>query len=177
MKIDASKSASANMLALFLADNQGLAVTADQATFTVKATPEGTTFEGNRNTVVTIAAVEGKGWTGSKDLFVRRLTLTEASPASTTDADGVQVAAGDDQAAALAKVLAAAGLVADEVTVTDFTAASEGSQGAIELTPKDGSLLYLPTATTYGLTVPASTPSFDNRVSNQQLNGWEANNA
>lgn len=169
MKINTGVSALQNLIALILADNEGTALT--EAQFTAGA-PAVIAGEEGRNTSVTLTAVEGEGYAGSVTFNYTRLDLNSGVAVPVTS---VQIAEGDDLAAATAAVVAAMGLVADEVTASDFEAPVGETAGSIVITAVAGSLLYTGEPVIIELTVPApATPDMSETFAVTDLNGFVA---
>ena len=168
MKINASKSALANLIDQILADNVGKSLTEAQFTAGVPAVVAGT---GGRNTEVTLTAVVGQGYTGSVTFAYTRLDLDSGTASPVTS---VEVLLADDQAASLAKVIAAKGLVAAEVEGSAYTApVDDTTPGTITITPKADSVLYVGGPVVIELTVPAADPDMGETFATTDLNGFE----
>lgn len=170
MKINVSISALENLIAQILADNAGQTLTAAQ--FTAGAPTVYDIPEDDRNTEITLTAVEGQGYTGSVAFHYTRLDLNSGVAVPVTS---VQVASGDDMAASLAKAAAAMGLIAEEIDGSDFTApVDDQTPGSLTLTPKATSLVYVGAPVTIALTVPAETdPAMGDTFTTTDLNGFE----
>lgn len=170
MKINVGLSALDNLIAQILEDNVGQTLTASQ--FTPGAVSVFVEGGNDRNSEITLTAVPGEGYTGSKVFHFTRLALDTGTAVPVTS---VEVVALDDQAASLAKVITAMGLVAAEVDASDYTApVDEDTDGMITLTPKAGSLLYVGAPVIILLTLPVVVePDMGTTFGTSELNGFE----
>jgi len=169
MKINVSLTPVANLLAQINADNVGLNLTEAQVSIGV---PSARTPDANlNNTTVVLTAVADQGYSGTKTLTYMRLGLdTGVNPAVTS----VQVLPSDDEAGTLAKVVAALGLVASEVTGSAYTAPeNENTPGSITLSANAGSLLYVGSDLVIELTVPDTDVDLDGAITTADLTGFE----
>lgn len=172
MKINLAKTASENLIALILEANAGKSLAANQFTAAVPSVVYPPV--GALNTSIVLSAVVGQGYAAGDATFrYTRLGLNsgvQGSPVTT-----LEVLATDDQAASATKVLAAMGILASEVDVTDYTAPADSSTpGYITLTPKATSLLYVGDEVIIELTVAASPPTLGETFTVTDLNGFEA---
>lgn len=169
MKINVSQSPSANLLAQINADNAGLNLTAGQVTIGV---PSVRTPDANpNNTTVVLTAVADQGYSGTKTITYTRLGLDKGvNPAVTS----VEVVSSDNESASLAKVVAALGLIASEVTSTNYVAPeNENTPGSITLEANVASLVYYGPGLTVELTVPDADVSLDAAIATGDLTGFE----
>lgn len=176
-KIDSTKSAILNLLALVSAANSALAITPSQVT---AGTPAVKTDTGDgRNTNVTLTAVGGQGFTGSQTYAYTRRGLNDSvlSPVdSTTQVIGAT-------AEAIVTALAAQlGLVESEVHLEDPAAAGTPLTGAISNSPATlnlvsaaGSLLYID-ASSQAIAFTWTEPTLDlaTATPNTDLAGFDA---
>lgn len=165
MKIDVSKSASANLLALINL-KAAQAYTADQLTIGAVATNDGAL-----NSVVTLTAVEGKGFTGSVDVRYNRLGLDKgvASPNLT-----LIVAEGASLSSVLTQAAAQLGLREEEVEwASGTTLPADGQNGTATLQAKNGSYLYVGTLE-LSLENPAEPVSMSANMGDGNLDGFDA---
>ena len=171
MQINVAKTAQENLIDLIIDANPGKSLAANQFT---AAAPSAITPVGALNTSIVLSAVVGQGY-GAGDVTFRytRLPLSSGQAVPVTS---VQVAEGDDQAASLAKVIAALGILASEVDASDYAApADSDTPGMITLTPKATSVLYVGSADVIELTLPAEAePTLAETFTVTDLNGFEA---
>lgn len=161
-KIDSTKSAILNVLALVSAANSAVAITPAQVTAGV---PAAQTADGQgRNTTLALTAVEGQGYTGTQTYTYARRGLNDSVLApvdSTTQIIGVT-------AEALVTALAAQlGLVESEVHLEDpaavgtpLTGAISNSPAALNLVSAAGSLLYVD-GSTQSIAITWTAPQVD----------------
>lgn len=168
MQIDISKSGLENLVAQVVADNSGLSLTAAQVTAGAPSTFSG--GAGDQNTQVTLTAVEGQGYQGSKLVKYTRLGLDSGVAVPVTT---LQVLAADNQAAVEAKVAAALGLRASELTFSAYTAAADEAPGSITISAVAGSLLYVGADKVLEITVPDVDPDLGDEITNDELNGFD----
>lgn len=136
MKIDITKSGLENIVLQVVEDNPGLSLTADQVTAGFVSV-----FDGNpQNSQITLTAVEGAGFTGSKVVKYTRLNVRDGT---TEPVDTIRVRPGDSFAETQVKAAAAMGLCFDEILFHDYGApASAQSPGTMGVSPKTTSVLY-----------------------------------
>lgn len=164
MLIDVSKSPLENLVAQVVADNSGLSLTAAQVT---AGNPS--VFAGDpQNTQVTLTAVNGQGWTGSKLFKYTRLSLDSGVAVPVTS---VVVEEADNQAAVETKVATALGLRKDQITFSAYSAATEGAAGSLTLAIVANSLLYVGANKTVELTI---APEDLAGITNDELTGFTA---
>lgn len=144
-KIDASKSAIDNLLALVNAANTGQTITNAQVT---AGTPAVQTADGQgRNTNVALTAVAGQGYTGSVTVAYARRGLNDSVLAPNF---AYTATVGDTASAIIAAVATTNGLVASELHLEDpaapgtpVTGAINNSPATLNLVSATGSLLYI----------------------------------
>ena len=137
MKVNPLVSAVQNILDLVNAANTAQVLTSAQVTVGAPSIAAGTA---GRNTAVTLTAIAD--FTGTVDFSYTRQSLATGAVASTAPAK-VDTLVDDDQAASVAKVAAALGLVAGEFVASAFTAPEDAvTDGSITLTALSTSLLY-----------------------------------
>lgn len=111
MQINLTLSPLDNLKALILDSNPGLDLSPSKVTF---GTPEPGTFPNGKNTVVEATAIKNMGFSGSVDVYYRRLALDDGigdlPPAIILEWDDSQVSRRD-------KIIAALGLMGSEVSV------------------------------------------------------------
>lgn len=168
MQIDVSKSGLENLVAQVVADNSGLSLTAAQVTAGVPATFSG--GAGDQNTQVTLTAVEGQGYQGSKLVKYTRLGMDSGVAVPVTT---LQVLAADNQAAVQTKVATALGLRESDLTFSAYTAAADGVPGSITISPAANSLLYVGADKVLEITVPDVDPDLGDEITNDELNGFD----
>jgi hypothetical protein len=136
MQIDITKSALENLVLQVVDDNTGLALTANQVTAGAVAV-----FAGSpQNSQVTLTAVEGQGFSGSKLVKYSRVGINGGVAVPVTSVDVLMT---DTYPEVQAKVALAMGLRADELDFSEWTPpASTSSPGNIGVSPKATSLLY-----------------------------------
>lgn len=142
MKVNITLSPLANVLAAINAANVGTStnISAAQVTAAAPVVAAGT---GGRNTTVLLTGVDGQGIEGSRTFAYTRQSL-DAGAVPTAAPASVTVAGGDNQAASVAKVATALGLLASEFDASAYTApADEVTPGTVTLTAKVTSLLYV----------------------------------
>lgn len=168
MKIDISKTPQANLLALVNA-KATRAYTADQLTFgsaTVNSANGAT-----KNTVVTLTAVEGKGFAGTVDVRYNRLGLDKgvASPDLT-----LTVSDSATSASLLTQAAAQLGLRESDVEWSGtITVPADGQSNTATLKAKDASYLYVGTLE-LTLNNPAEPVAMDGNVGDGNLDGFDA---
>lgn len=171
MQINVAKTAQENLIDLIIDANPGKSLAANQFT---AAAPVVIPDDAGRNTTVTLSAVVGQGY-GAGDVTFKytRLPLTsgQATPVTT-----VTVVEGDDEAASLAKVISALGILASEVDASDYAAPADASTpGMITLTPKATSALYVGDAVVIELDIAGEVePTLAETFTVTDLNGFEA---
>lgn len=170
MKVNVAKTASENLIALILDSNAGKSLAANQFT---AAAPSAITPVGALNTSIVLSAVVGQGYAAGDATFrYTRLPLTsgvQGAPVLT-----VEVLESDDQAAIIAKVTAAMGILASEVDAEVVAPVDSNTPGDITLTPKATSVLYVGEAVIIELTVAANPPTMAETFTVTDLNGFEA---
>jgi hypothetical protein len=143
-KIDSTKSVINNLLVLVNNAN-GTSITSAQVT---AGTPTAQTPDvAGRNTMVTLTAVAGQGFTGSQTYTYARRGLNDsvASPV-----DSITVTSGTDAATIVSSIAAQLGLVASEVHLEDpanpgvvLSGAQTGHQATLNLVANAKSPLYI----------------------------------
>jgi hypothetical protein len=144
-KIDASKSAIDNLLALVNAANTGQTITNAQVT---AGTPAAQTADGQgRNTNVQLTAVAGQGYTGNVTVTYARRGLNDSVLSPNFNSERT---VGDTASAIIAAIAATNGLVASELHLEDpgtpgtpVTGAINNSPAHLNLVSANGSLLYI----------------------------------
>lgn len=144
-KIDPTKSAILNVLALVSAANASVAITPAQVT---AGTPTAQTADGQgRNTSLTLTAVAAQGYTGSQTYTYARRGLNDSvlSPV-----DSITETVGATAAAIVTALATQLGLVASELHLEDPAAPGTPLSGAINNSPatlnlvtQAASLLYI----------------------------------
>jgi hypothetical protein len=168
MKINLAKTPLENLVLQVVEDNSGLVLTAAQVTAGLP-----TTFGGDpQNTQVTLTAVEGQGYTGTKLVKYVRLDMNSGVAVPVTT---LEVLAADNQAAVEAKVITALGLLASDVVFSAYTAAvDDATPGTITVAPAANSLLYVGAAKTIAITVPAvADPDLEDEIVIDELSGFD----
>ena len=168
MQIDISKSPLENLVLQVVEDNAGLVLAATQVTASAPAV-----FGGDpQNTEVTLTAIEGQGFTGSKLVKYVRLGMDSGKAVPVTT---LQVLAADNQAAVEAKVAVALGLVEAELEFSAYTAAvDDATPGTITVAAVATSLLYAGASKTIAITVPAvADPALEDEVVIDELSGFD----
>jgi hypothetical protein len=168
MQIDISKSPLENLVLQVVEDNAGLVLAATQVTAGAPSA-----FAGDpQNTQVTLTAIDGQGFTGSKLVKYVRLGMDSGVAVPVTT---LQVLAADNQAAVEAKVAVALGLVEDELVFSAYTAAvDDATPGTITVAAVATSLLYAGAAKTIEITVAAvPDPSLEDEVVIDELTGFD----
>jgi len=142
MKINASLSTLANIIALVNGVNAGLNLTDEQVTIgQASAYVPG---EGDLNSQITLSGVNGKGFQGDVTIHYKRPVLQPGGAWGNALGDGIpSVPSAATQAQALTLAATHLGLVESELDASAFTApADELTNGSITITAKDGSPLY-----------------------------------
>ena len=136
MKINLTKTPLENLVLQIVEDNAGLVLTAAQVTAGAPSV-----FGGDpQNTQVTLTAVEGQGFTGTKLVKYVRLDMNSGVAVPVTT---LEVLAADNQAAVQTKVAVALGLIETELTFSAYTAAvDDATPGTMGVSPKATSVLY-----------------------------------
>lgn len=168
MQIDVSKTGLENLVAQVVADNAGLSLTAAQVTAGAPSTFSG--GSGDQNTQVTLTAVEGQGYQGSKLVKYTRLGLDSGVAVPVTT---LQVLAADNQAAVETKVATALGLVKADLTFSAYSAAADGVPGSITISAAAASLLYVGADKVLEITVPDVDPDLGDEITTDELNGFD----
>lgn len=166
MKIDVSKTAQANLLALVNLKG-AQAVTADQVTFSAASTNS----SGSKNTVVTLTAVSGKGFSGTVDLRYNRLGLDKgvASPNTT-----LVVAEGSSTTTLLTQAASQLGLREDQIEwASGTTVPADGQSSQATLQAKSSSYLYVGTLQ-LTLDNPAEPVALSSNYGDGELDGFDA---
>lgn len=141
MKVNIALTPLANVLAAINAANTATSTNITEAQVTAAA-PTTVAGTGGRNTSVELTGIDGQGIEGSRTFSYTRQSLATGAVASTAPAS-VTVAEGDDQAASVAKVATALGLLASEFDASAYTAPEDQSTpGTVTITAKATSLLY-----------------------------------
>lgn len=176
-KIDASKSAIDNLLALVNAANTGQTITNAQVT---AGTPAAQTADGQgRNTNVELSAIAGQGYTGNVTVTYTRRGLNDSVLAPNWAATQT---VGDTASAIIAAVAATNGLVASELHLEDpaapgtpVTGAISNSPASLNLVSANGSLLYVE-GSSQAITFTWNQPSvaLSTAVANTALAGFDA---
>lgn len=162
MLIDVSKTPLENLIAQVIADNAGLQLTTADVTAGAPSV-----FAGDpQNTQVTLTAVVGQGWTGSKVFKYTRLGLDSGVAVPVTT---VTVVGADDQAGVETKVATALGLRKDQLTFSAYSAAADGVPGSITLAIVADSLLYVGANKTVALELATQDLG---TIPNDQLTGF-----
>jgi hypothetical protein len=144
-KIDASKSAIDNLLALVNAANTAQTITNAQVT---AGTPAAQTADGQgRNTNVQLSAVAGQGYTGNVTVSYARRGLNDSVLAPNFNFAGVQ---GQTASSIISAIAATNGLEASELHLEDpavpgtpVTGAISNEPAHLNLVSATGSLLYI----------------------------------
>lgn len=144
-KIDASKSAIDNLLALVNAANTGQTIDNTQVT---AGTPASQAADGQgRNTNVQLTAIAGHGYTGNVTVSYTRRGLNDSV---TSPNFAIERTVGDTASAIIAALAATNGLVASELHLespaapgTPVTGAISNSPATLNLVSANGSLLYI----------------------------------
>lgn len=142
MKVNIALSPIANVLAAINAANVASStnITEAQVTFGAPTVSAGT---GGRNTSVTLTGVDGQGIEGSRTFAYTRQSLDAGAVASGAPAS-VVVLQSDTRAQSLAKVVAALGLVAEEIEDVSYTApADQATPGTIQIAAVNPGYLYI----------------------------------
>jgi len=170
MKINVAKTAQENLIDLIIDANPGKSLTAAQFT---AANPVVIPDDAGRNTTIVLSAVVGQGY-GAGDVTFKYTRLGLAG-VNVTPVTSVRVAEGDDQAASLAKVLAAVGILGSEVDASDYAAPTDDTvPGMITLTPKANSALYVGEEVVIELTwAPEVEPTLADTFTTTDLDGFE----
>lgn len=175
-KIDASKSALDNLLALVNAANTGQTITNAQVT---SGTASAHTDSGDgRNTSATLTAIANQGYTGSVTVSYTRRALND----SVTSPNFAHTATvGDTATAIIAAVASLNGLVASELHLEDpanpgtpVTGAINNSPASLNLVSATGSLLYID-ASTQAITFTWEQPqvALSSAVGTTNLSGFD----
>ncbi|MNQ14300.1 hypothetical protein D3C85_272460 [compost metagenome] len=168
MKINLTKTPLENLVLQIVEDNAGLVLTAAQVTAGAPSV-----FGGDpQNTQVTLTAVEGQGFTGTKLVKYVRLDMNSGVAVPVTT---LEVLAADNQAAVQTKVAAALGLIETELTFSAYTAAvDDTTPGTITVAATAGGLLYAGAAKTIAITVPAvPDPDLEDEIVIDELSGFD----
>lgn len=168
MKINLTKTPLENLVLQIVEDNAGLVLTAAQVTAGVPAD-----FGGSpQNTQVTLTAVEGQGYTGTKLIKYSRLSMNSGVAVPVTS---VEVLDTDNQAAVETKVAAAMGLLKSELTFASYTAPVDVSTpGGINVNPNIASLLYQGNGVAIALTLPVPVdPDLEDEIVIDELSGFD----
>lgn len=169
MQIDVSKSGLENLVAQVVVDNSSMSLTAAQVTAGIPSTFSG--GSGSQNTQVTLTAVDGQGYQGSKLVKYTRLGLDSGKAVPVTT---LQVLAGDNQAAVQTKVAVALGLREADLTFSAYSAAADGVPGSITIAPAANSLLYVGANKVLEITVPDVDPDLGDEITTDELSGFNA---
>lgn len=170
MKIDASKSAIENIVALVNATNAGANLTSAAVTLGAATAASGT---GGRNTTVQATAVAGQGFKGNVTVsYIRRgLGDSVLTPDFTLDVDD-----GVTKADIIAGVATKLGLVVAELDLTgDITRPASGLTSTVTLESIAGSYLYVD-GSTQAITLNWADHSVDlaTAVATTDLTGFDA---
>lgn len=136
MKIDITKSAVTNTVALVNDANPGLALQETRVAFDSVAPAVG---EQGRNTSVRVYAQEGKGLSGSVVVTYYRPSLLEQTETPSLDYDAAVTAS---EADVLVKICTALEVLSDEVKWNTYNPGAAGQSTTSILAAKEGSLLY-----------------------------------
>lgn len=176
-KIDSSKSAIDNLLALVNAANTGQTLTNTQVS---AGTPSVQAADGQgRNTSVTLTAIAGHGYTGSQTFTYARRGLNDSV---LNPVDSYTATVGIDAAALLTALASQLGLVASELHLEDaanpgtpLSGAINNSPATINIVSAAGSLLYID-GSTQGITMTWNEPQVDlaTATPNTALSGFDA---
>lgn len=172
MQIDILKTPLENLFLQANADNPELPIALSALNVTV-GTPQVRTPDANpRNTTITFTPIADQGYKGNAVVCTyTRLALDKGvavAPGS------VVVLASDDAEAALAKVVTAYGLIASEVTGTNFVApVNENTPGSITLVADADSLVYFGPDLTVTLTVADADVDLESLMTNPDFNGFD----
>lgn len=172
MKINASLSALANIVALVNDANPSLNLTVGQVT--IGSASAYTPGSGDLNSQIALTGVDGQGWDGSVTIHYKRPVLQAGGAwPSATGLDILDVPASSLEADALAQAVAQLGLVATEVTSSAYTAPVEGaSDGSLTITANAGSPLYTGSAVLV-LKAANSDQPLSNGVTTTDMNGFD----
>lgn len=175
MKINAAKTAAANLIDLVNASNAGLNLTAGQVTI---AAPTVKADSGDgRNTSVVLTSVGGQGYSGNVTVNYTRRPLNDsvAAPDPT-----LTQTVGADADAVVTAIATKLGLVAAELKLVDqangnadVTGAISNSPATLTLAVKGTSLLYAPGATQL-ITFTWNEPPLNGAVTTTNLTGFDA---
>lgn len=133
MKLNHSISSIANVLALVNAKN-GCNITETQVT--VDSIVESFENPGD-NTKITLTGVAGQGIEGSRTFYYGRVDVI-------TPPVVVNLAPGDGEAEAAAKILSQLGLNAEDINYGDWVYPTDGVDGGVNIWGADGSPIYTP---------------------------------
>jgi hypothetical protein len=168
MKINLTKTPLENLVLQVVEDNVGLVLAATQVTAGLPSV-----FAGDpQNTQVTLTAVEGQGFTGSKLVKYVRLGMDSGKAVPVTT---LQVLAADNQAAVQTKVAVALGLLESDLAFSAYTAAvDDATPGTITVAPAANSLLYVGASKVVEITVPAvADPDLEAEIVIDELSGFD----
>jgi hypothetical protein len=164
MKIDITKSGLENIVLQVVEDNPGLSLTADQVTIGFASVIDGNP----QNSEVTLTAVEGAGFRGSKVVKYTRLNVRDGT---VEPVDIITVSPSDDFAATQVKAAAAMGLRFDEILFHDYGAPSSAqSPGTMGVSPKNTSVLYAGAGKTMTIVMEAV---LEDEIVVDELNGFD----
>lgn len=144
MKVNIALSPIANVLAAINAANVATSTNITEAQVTVGA-PTAAGGTGGRNTTVLLTGINGQGIEGTRTFSYTRQALDAGAVASTAPASVVVLQA-DTREQTLAKVVAALGLVAEEIEDLSWTApVDQATPGTMTIAAVNPGYLYLGT--------------------------------
>lgn len=173
MKINLQKSAQQNLLDLINASNTNSVLASTNVTLGAVA-DYSNAGDTRRNTQVVVTALQDKGYAGSATIRYRRPTLAQVSKYAGAT---VTIAPSDTATQALAKVVAALGLLATEVVgPASFTMpANENDPQDFAINAIDGSYLYLKGELKVKVIVPDTDVALDSALTTKDLDGFDDN--
>lgn len=175
MRINYELSPAENVLALLTEANPGLSINSNQVTLGMPAASDA--GEDDRNTAVTLTAVDGEGFSGSHSYYYKRLELATDAGAAAPDTS-VDTTAATTEQQAIDIVLAELGLSAADVEASAYTApVDDATPGSITLTAMSNSYYYIGSRVVVLTSTVENTDPLADAAPNQQLNGFDAENA
>lgn len=167
MQINASKTAIQNILDLVNGKNVGLNLTEAQVTVGVPSVFS--EAENPRNSQVTLTAVVGSGYTGTKTIKYTRLGVGQSV---VTLPERVYVVGAETEAEIKTAVATALNLVESEIEVSALTLPVDSSTpGQVSVAPKVDSLLYV--GASLDVVLAIAPEDLEAAIANDQMDGFD----
>jgi len=164
MKIDITKTALENIVLQVVEDNPGLILTADQVTLGAVSN----FFGDPQNTQVTLTAIEGQGFSGSKVVKYKRLGVLSGKAVPVTS---ITISATDGFAEAQIAAAEAMGLRWEELLFHDWSPpVNVNVSGIMGVSPKAGGYFYVGAGEMIQVNMSAD---LETQIATDELSGFD----